>query len=119
TATLHEAVPRLNSLPQAPSLVLHTGDITQLAKSEEFNTASEVLKGVKTDRIFYVPGEHDVATDNGASYLTRYGKNTKGGGWYSFDHSGVHFIGLVNVLNLKAGALGSLGTTQIDWLSKD
>src|SRR5437667_3753574 len=119
TATLQEAVARLNSLPQPPALVLHTGDITQLAKSEEFNTASEVLKGVKTDRIFYVPGEHDVATDNGASYLTRYGKNTKGGGWYSFDHSGVHFIGLVNVLNLKAGGLGSLGATQIDWLRKD
>ena len=74
---------------------------------------------MKTDRIFYVPGEHDVASDNGASYLRRYGKNTKGGGWYSFDHSGVHFIGLVNVLDLKAGGLGSLGADQIDWLRKD
>ena len=119
TATLQEAVAKLNSLPQAPALVLHTGDITQLAKAEEFDTANEVLKGVRTDRIFYVPGEHDVATDNGASYLGRYGKNTKGSGWYSFDHSGVHFIGLVNVLNLKAGGLGSLGATQIDWLRKD
>jgi Icc protein len=119
TATLQEAVAKLNSLPQAPALVLHTGDITQLAKADEFDTASEVLKGVKTDRIFYVPGEHDVASDNGASYLQRYGKGTKGGGWYSFDHSGVHFIGLVNVLNLKAGGLGSLGADQIDWLRRD
>ena len=119
TATLQEAVARLNSLPQAPALVLHTGDITQLAKSDEFDTANEVLKGVKTDRIFYVPGEHDVASDGGASYLQRYGKGTRGGGWHSFDHSGVHFIGLVNVLNLKAGGLGSLGAEQIDWLRKD
>jgi 3',5'-cyclic-AMP phosphodiesterase len=119
TATLQEAVAKLNSLPQRPALVLHTGDITQLAKSDEFDTANEVLKGVKTDRIFYVPGEHDVAGDNGASYLQRYGKGTKGGGWHSFDHSGVHFIGLVNVLNLKAGGLGSLGAEQIDWLRKD
>jgi Icc protein len=119
TATLREAVAKLNSLPQAPALVLHTGDITQLAKPEEFDTANEVLRGVKTDRIFYVPGEHDVAGDNGASYLGRYGKNTKGGGWYSFDHSGVHFVGLVNVLNLKAGGLGSLGAEQIDWLRRD
>ena len=119
TATLQEAVAKLNSLPQRPALVLHTGDITQLAKAEEFDTAKEVLKSVKTDRIFYVPGEHDVASDNGASYLQRYGKNTKGGGWYSFDHSGVHFIGLVNVLNLKAGGLGSLGAEQIAWLRKD
>lgn len=119
TATLQEAVARLNSLPQPPALVLHTGDITQLAKSEEFDTANEVLKGVKTDRIFYVPGEHDVATDNGASYLQRYGKGTNGGGWYSFNHSGVHFIGLVNVLNLKAGGLGSLGAEQINWMRRD
>jgi 3',5'-cyclic-AMP phosphodiesterase len=78
-----------------------------------------VLKSVKTDRIFYVPGEHDVATDNGVSYLQRYGKGTKGGGWYSFDHQGVHFVGLVNVLNLKAGGLGSLGAEQVAWLAKD
>jgi plastocyanin len=119
TATLQSAVARLNELPQRPALVLHTGDITQLAKPEEFDTANEVLKGVKTDRVFYVPGEHDVATDNGVSYLQRYGKGTKGGGWYSFDHSGVHFIGLVNVLNLKAGGLGSLGAEQVAWLKRD
>ena len=119
TATLQAAVARLNELPQRPALVLHTGDITQLAKPAEFDTANEVLKGIKTDRVFYVPGEHDVATDNGVSYLQRYGKGTKGGGWYSFDHSGVHFVGLVNVLNLKAGGLGSLGSEQIAWLKRD
>ena len=119
TATLQEAVAKLNALPQTPAFILHTGDITQLAKPEEFDTASEVLNGVSSPHIFYVPGEHDVATDNGAGYLQRCGKNTKGGGWYSFDHSGVHFIGLVNVLNLKAGGLGSLGAEQLAWLKKD
>jgi Icc protein len=119
TATLQEAVAKVNALPQSPALVLHTGDITQLAKPEEFDTANQVLKGLKSDRVFYVPGEHDVATDNGVGYLQRYGKGTKGGGWYSFDHSGVHFAGLVNVLNLKAGGLGSLGADQIAWLKKD
>jgi plastocyanin len=119
TATLQAAVAKVNALPQNPALVLHTGDITQLAKASEFDTASQVLQGLKTDRVFYVPGEHDVATDNGATYLGRYGAGTKGGGWYSFDHSGVHFIGLVNVLNLKAGGLGSLGTEQIAWLKRD
>src|SRR5512138_2610532 len=119
TATLQQAVAKVNALPQSPALVIHTGDITQLAKAEEFDTAAQVLKGLRTDRVFYVPGEHDVATDNGAAYLQRYGKGTKGGGWYSFDHSGVHFIGLVNVLNLKAGGLGTLGADQIAWLKRD
>jgi 3',5'-cyclic AMP phosphodiesterase CpdA len=117
--TLREAVAKLNALPQSPALVLHTGDITQLSKPDEFDTANEILKGIRSDRVFYVPGEHDVAGDNGASYLQRYGKGTKGGGWYSFDHTGVHFIGLVNVLNLKAGGLGALGAEQIAWLKKD
>jgi len=119
TATLEEAVAKLNALPQTPALVLHTGDITQLSKPDEFETARQVLAGIRSERVFYVPGEHDVAADSGASYLERYGKGTKGGGWYSFDHSGVHFVGLVNVLNLKAGGLGSLGPEQITWLQKD
>jgi plastocyanin len=119
TATLQAAVAKLNALPERPALVLHTGDITHLAKPEEFAVARDVLTGIKSDQMFYVPGEHDVASDNGASYLSRYGKGTKGGGWYSFDHSGVHFVGLVNVLNLQAGGLGKLGAEQIAWLRRD
>ena len=119
TATLQVAVERLNALPQRPAFVLHTGDVSQLSKPSEFDTADQVIKGIKTERVFYVPGEHDVLSDNGQSYLDRYGKGTKGGGWYSFDHGGAHFIGLVNVLNLKAGGLGSLGPEQLAWLKND
>ena len=36
--------------------------------------------------------------DEGRQYLERYGKGTKGSGWYSFETKGVHFIGLVNVV---------------------
>jgi 3',5'-cyclic-AMP phosphodiesterase len=121
TATLREAVAKLNALPRNPAFVLHTGDISQLSRPQEFDTADQVLKEVKTQRICFVPGEHDVLNDNGVSYLARYGKavGAKGAGWYSFDHSGVHFVGLVNVLNLKAGGLGSLGAEQLDWLRRD
>jgi Icc protein len=119
TATLQAAVDRVNALPHRPAFVLHTGDISQLSKPSEFDTADQVIRGIKTERVFYVPGEHDVLTDNGQSYLDRYGKGTKGAGWYSFDHGGAHFIGLVNVLNLKAGGLGSLGPEQLDWLKND
>ena len=57
--------------------------------------------------------------DDGKSYLERFGKGTQGAGWHSFDHGGVHFIGLVNVVNLKAGGLGTLGNEQLEWLEKD
>ncbi len=119
TATLQEAIAKINALPTPPVFVLHTGDLTHLSKPEEFDTLGQVLKGIKTDRVFYVPGEHDVLNDNGKQYLERYGKGAQGGGWYSFDHTGVHFIGLVNVLNLKAGGLGTLGPEQLEWLEKD
>jgi Icc protein len=119
TATLRLAIAKVNALATPPSFVLHTGDLTQLSKPEEFDTLSETLKSLKTDQIFYVPGEHDVVDDNGREFRARFGKETQGGGWYSFDQKGVHFIGLVNVLNLKAGGLGYLGPEQLEWLEKD
>jgi len=117
--TLKLAVNKINALPSAPAFLLHTGDLTHLAKPEEFDTVSEILKGAKVARTFFVPGEHDVFTDDAKRYLERYGKGTQGMGWQSFDYKGVHFIGLVNVMNLKAGGLGVLGQEQLDWLKKD
>jgi len=123
TATLRSAIAKINALPTQPAFLIHTGDITQLSKPSEFDTADQVLREARTGKTFFVPGEHDVSVDGGASYLERYGKGTQrgrvGGGWYSFDHSGVHFIGLVNVLNLKAGGLGSLGAEQLEWIERD
>jgi len=119
TATLREAIAKINSLPTPPSFVLHTGDLTHLSKPEEFDTLAESLKSVKTERIFYVPGEHDVLNDNGEMYRQRFAQQTKGDGWHSFDQKGAHFIGLVNVMNLKAGGLGSLGPQQLEWIEKD
>src|SRR5258705_11023356 len=68
----------------------------------------------------YVPGEHDVIDEGtGKAYLERYGNGARGAGWYSFDQSGVHFVGLVNVVNLKAGGMGNLGDEQLAWLADD
>jgi 3',5'-cyclic AMP phosphodiesterase CpdA len=117
--TLKAAIDKINALPTQPGFILHTGDITHLSKPEEFDTVDQLLKGASAKDIFYVPGEHDVLNDDGKQYLERYGKNSKGFGWYSFDQKGVHFIGLVNVLNLKAGGLGSLGKDQLEWMEGD
>jgi plastocyanin len=121
TATLRESIDRINALPRQPAFLLHTGDITQLSAASEFDTAQQLIRSARTTsgRTFYVPGEHDVLGDNGASYLRQFGKGAKGAGWYSFDHQGVHFIGLVNVLDLKPGGLGNLGREQLEWLERD
>ncbi|HEX4824283.1 MAG TPA: metallophosphoesterase [Candidatus Polarisedimenticolaceae bacterium] len=117
--TLKTAVDKINALSIAPELILHTGDISHLSKPEEFDTVDQVLKGAVAKDVFYVPGEHDVLNDDGKQYLERYGKVANGSGWYSFDKKGVHFIGLVNVMNLKPGGLGSLGPDQLEWLEHD
>jgi Icc protein len=119
TATLELAIQRVNALGAAPDLLLHTGDLTHLSKAIEFDTVDQVLRGAKVGGRYFVPGEHDVFTDDGKAYLDRYGRGTRGLGWHSFDHKGVHFVGLVNVANLKPGGLGTLGREQLEWLKKD
>jgi plastocyanin len=120
-ATFREAITRINALPSEPAFLLHTGDISHLSQPDEFDAVEQMVRDARTKsgRVFYVPGEHDVLNDNGAQYRTRFGAGSAGQGWYSFDHSGVHFIGLVNVLDLKPGGLGNLGADQLQWLAQD
>ena len=117
--TLKAAVDKINALAAPPEFLLHTGDISHLSKPEEFDTVDQILKSARAKDVFFVPGEHDVLNDDGKQYLERYGRGARGGGWYSFDKKGIHFVGLVNVLNLKAGGLGTLGREQLEWLEDD
>ncbi|PYY05928.1 MAG: metallophosphoesterase [Acidobacteria bacterium] len=97
--------------------IIHTGDLSHQSKPGEFDTLDQILKSAQPRQIFYVPGEHDTSIDDGKQYLDRYGKDTKGKGWYSLNHKGVHFVGLVNVLQLEG--MGQLGEEQIAWLKDD
>jgi 3',5'-cyclic-AMP phosphodiesterase len=117
--TMQEAIGRIKALPKKPDLIIHTGDLTHLAEADEFDTVDQMLKGTGVSDIFYVPGEHDVLSDNGEQYRNRFAKGTNGDGWYSFTHRGVHFVGLVNVMGKAEAGLGSLGQDQLTWLQKD
>ncbi|HEX4285611.1 MAG TPA: metallophosphoesterase [Terracidiphilus sp.] len=114
-ATLQAALDKIDALPHAPDFLIHTGDLTHSSKPGEFDMLSQMLGSRR--QVFYVPGEHDTSVDDGKMYLDRFGKGSQGNGWYSFDHNGVHFIGLVNVVQLEG--MGKLGQTQLDWLKKD
>ena len=116
-ATLQLAIDQINGLPEAPDFIIHTGDLTHTAKPAEFDTLDQILKGARTRQVFFVPGEHDTAADDGKLYLERYGKNAKGAGWYSFNHKDVHFVGLSNVAVLEG--MGTLGPDQLAWLEAD
>jgi 3',5'-cyclic AMP phosphodiesterase CpdA len=117
--TLREAIAKVKAVAPKPAFMIHTGDITHLSKPDEFDNAAKLIGEANLD-VHYVPGEHDFIDEGlGKAYLDRYGKGTKGQGWYSFDDHGVHFIGLNNVVDLKAGGLGRLGPDQLAWLADD
>ena len=116
--TLEEGINRIIALPQKPAFMIHTGDISHLSKPSEFDDADKIISKTRLD-VHYVPGEHDFLDPDLKLYKDRYGRGTKGAGWYSFDADGVHFIGLVNVVDLKAGGLGNLGAEQLEWLEDD
>ena len=117
--TFEAGIARIKALDPRPAFLIHTGDITHGQKAGAFDLASEGLKGTGVERTFYVPGEHDVFVDGGAEYLNRFAAGRPGRGWQSFDYSGVHFVGLVNVLDYKVGGLGRLGPEQLEWLERD
>jgi 3',5'-cyclic AMP phosphodiesterase CpdA len=118
-ATLQLAIERINSLTPQPALVLHTGDITHLSRAEEFDAAAQHLRRLRVSELHTVPGEHDVADATVSEYFNRYGKASNRRGYYSFDHKGVHFVALINVLNFQPGGLGALGRDQLAWLAAD
>jgi 3',5'-cyclic AMP phosphodiesterase CpdA len=116
--TLEEAIGRIKAIPKKPAFMIHTGDITHLSKVSEFDDADQIISQAKLD-VRYVPGEHDIIDPEIKIYKERYGRGTKGSGYYSFDADGVHFVGLVNVANLKGGGMGSLGNEQLEWIEDD
>src|ERR1700722_11428373 len=118
TATFQDALDAVTGMTAKPAFIIHTGDITHLSKPAEFDTGAQLLSATKL-QTYTVPGEHDILEEDRKSYLNRYGKGTLGDGWYSFNAQGVHFIGLVNVVNLQGAGLGDLGKPQLEWLEKD
>ena len=118
TATLRQSTALIAKLPRKPDFIIHTGDVSHLSKPEQLDLAAQVI-GETGIPLYVVPGEHDVLIDDGATFRERFGKGSAGAGWFSFDHAGVHFVGLVNVVDLKAGGLGNLGADQLAWLKQD
>jgi hypothetical protein len=119
TGTLKQTIDFVNAMPIKPALTIHTGDITHLSKPEEFDLAQQILLSLNISELHTVPGEHDVTDGPGTEYFNRFGQASNNKGYYSFDHNGVHFIALVNVMNFKPNGLGALGDDQLAWLEQD
>jgi 3',5'-cyclic AMP phosphodiesterase CpdA len=117
--TLKQSIDIVNAMPEQPGLIIHTGDITHLSKPAEFDLAQQLMSGLRTTELHTVPGEHDTTDPTVTEYFNRFGKASDNKGYYSFDHAGVHFIALINVLQFKPGGLGTLGSDQLAWVAAD
>jgi 3',5'-cyclic AMP phosphodiesterase CpdA len=119
SGTLTRTIDIVNGMSDQPALIIHTGDITHLSKPAEFDLAQQLFTRLRTTEMHTIPGEHDTSDASVTEYFNRFGKASGNKGYYSFDHAGVHFIGLVNVLQFKPGGLGTLGADQIAWVTAD
>jgi len=117
--TLTKTIDLVNAMPEQPALVIHTGDITHLSKPAEFDLAQQLLARLRPTELHTTPGEHDTTDPTVTEYFSRFGKASDNRGYYSFDHAGVHFVSLINVLQFKPGGLGTLGSEQLAWAAKD
>jgi hypothetical protein len=117
--TLAQTIALVNALPETPALIVHTGDITHLSRPAEFDLAQQLLSGLRATELHTVPGEHDTADATVTEYFGRFGQPSNNRGYYSFDHAGVHFVALINVLQFKPGGLGTLGPEQLAWVAAD
>jgi 3',5'-cyclic AMP phosphodiesterase CpdA len=117
--TLNRTIDLVNGMADQPALMIHTGDITHLCKAEEFDVAQQLLSRLRVTELHTVPGEHDTTDPGATQYFARFGKASKNKGYYSFDHAGVHFMALVNVMEFRPGGLGTLGEQQLAWAMGD
>ena len=117
--TLAQTIDLVNGMSDQPALIIHTGDITHLSKPAEFDLAQQLFTRLRATEMHTVPGEHDTTDATVSEYFNRFGKASDNKGYYSFDHAGVHFIGLINVLQFKPGGLGTLGEQQLAWVAAD
>lgn len=115
--TFAKTITDLNALPQRPAFVVHTGDVTHLAKPAQFALAKEIVGDLKSE-FFAIPGEHDVIGDKGALFHQNFGHGADP--WWSMNANGAHFVFLVNVLGFAGFAgMGDLGNAQLSWLAND
>jgi calcineurin-like phosphoesterase family protein len=115
TKAFENAVATINRLPQPPDLILVTGDLTHDSDdrgehAKRMRRFQEIAAGLNVKNVKCVPGEHDAGLDGGALFRDVFGET-----FYSFDHRGVHFIGLDNVSRAKP----EVGPEQLAWLEKD
>ncbi|HEC20504.1 MAG TPA: metallophosphoesterase [Gammaproteobacteria bacterium] len=132
---LRKGVADVNSMRPRPDFLLYAGDLGQSGKKAELLKGKKILDQLKMPYKI-IPGEHDYYLDMGKAWRGLFGDEH-----WSFNHKGVHFIGMNSILvpdfwTLKGltprermgmmeelechqcGAWG-VGEKQLEWLARD
>ena len=109
--TLPRAVEIVASSRARPDFIVFTGDLTQTTEDDVDRRArmkrfKEIVSRIDVP-MHFIPGEHDASSDAGAAFREFFGETH-----WTFEHEGIHFIGLDNVSQPNA----TLGDAQIAWL---
>ncbi|MGA0824649.1 MAG: metallophosphoesterase family protein, partial [Burkholderiaceae bacterium] len=101
---LADAIEQVNNLAVKPDFVIYGGDIAQDGTMDQLEKGKKILSKIKSKMVI-IPGEHDWYVDMGTGWNGLYGANNPESGqrkgrkeYWSFDHKGVHFVGLNNIL---------------------
>lgn len=89
---LEDAVAQVNALARQPDFVMIMGDVAHHGEVDQMEKGKRILSKLKAP-IRSIPGEHDWYLDMGAAWKANFGEEN-----WSFDHKGVHFIGLNSIL---------------------
>ena len=113
--TLRKAVASVNALQKQPDFIVFTGDLTHTTddpaeRRRRMAEFRDIVSALKVRQVRFMPGEHDASLDRGAAYKEFFGDT-----FYSFDHTGVHFIAVDNVSDPGA----RIGDEQLAWMKDD
>lgn len=112
---LKRTVQAINAVATQPELVVFTGDLTHKTddaaqRRDRLAEFHEIARGLRSQKLIFLPGEHDAAGDVGEAYHAQFGAL-----YQSFQHRGVHFVALDNA----SAPGGALGEAQLAWLEKE
>ena len=125
--TLERTVQAINRSPRQPDFIVFTGDLTHTTddpgvRRQRMKEFKALVAPLKAKTVRFLPGEHDASLDAGEAFVEHFGPTR-----WAFDHQGVHFVALDNILWIppaeRAGATKvwkpALDAHQLAWLAED
>lgn len=104
----------VNALNPKPAFVVATGDLTEMGFTEEYDKYREAISAFDMP-VYSVPGNHEVKWSNwGKLGPKKFMGQTP---FYSFDHGGIHFVGIDSSMWLEHH--GFIDGSELTWLKND